>query len=167
MRKLLLIITLISLSWISNITVSVALDSDLTLAQCTQTVLETKKFREYVCDRARVRLGGMKPFKGNRLKSADEACIKAQRGYAIIGTPEVKEKTCYGGRCSHDDVVLTYNRKGNKLKKACVKIYGWIEDKYFGGGAKAVYDLCATVERPFSTEDIIEIIKQCEEAVGP
>lgn len=167
MHKLLVIITLINLSWIFNITDSIALDSDMTLAQCTETVLETKKIREYVCNRARVRLGGMKPWKENRLRAGDKACIEAQRGYAIIGTPEVKEKTCYGGRCNHDDVVLTYNKKGDKLIKACVTIYGWIEDKNFGGGAKAVYDLCANVERPFSTEDIIEIIKECEEAIGP
>ena len=66
-----------------------------------------------------------------------------------------------GGRCDTDDIKMTSENGGPT--KACATIYGWPHATWYKGGARAEFELCATVEGSLSEKDKRAIIEQCEE----
>ena len=154
------VIILFSLTIYSTMSYSQQSSEDM-ISECVKQVITTKKYRERVCTTVGARAPG--PDVGGGTKRAkNRACITATEGYSIIGAPQVTEKTCYGGRCAHDPVELTSGGEGI-TREACVVVRAWSEGKSFGGGGFGQYELCATVEQPFTADSVLEILERCKQ----
>ena len=124
-----------------------------------------EKDKDPVCVVASVRLPGMKPFKGARLLGGDTACIVPLPGHVLLETPTLSMVQCCGGRCKAGEITYETPSQGKTpsngetpskgetfpkghVTKACVSVEGWIEDKWWGGGACAKLKMCAKVGPP-------------------
>ena len=129
------------------------------VSECVQTLANRNPFIETRTVDVTARVGGPGARCGT-IRGDSTGCVRAAEGFALAGAPEVTRIDCIGGRCAADPVRL--EERGGRTVSACLTVRTWSARRCFGGGGSAHFRLSAQVERAIRTEDMWQLIRQCE-----
>ena len=142
--------------------VGVSLCAEMTVTECVKIALNQKVFKTRTCTVASARADSP-GWRGGTKHAENTSCIEAASDYAIIGAPSVRRLSCNDNRCD-SNLSLMRNESG-KTAKACITAKAWSESESFGAGGWSSYEMCADVEESIPADDILEIMKGCDEQI--